>query len=174
MRRPKTALAPAAGIALSILTATTLAAQDSGSITGTLDLEPARWTLSGGDAVPDSTWSDTEDGIRFVLHAYPQAEPDSVEDSIEIAFFARGMSTEADVTDSAVHLQRIVQGQTLIAASENIDITLETLVRQGDRIVIAGSLVAVMTPGGTSGLAVSPENDVTFDGNFQATVDRSK
>lgn len=162
--------------ALALLSAlpTGLTAQNvTGTITGTLGLDPANWTIVETDDVAASGWEDTENGYRMTVIGYPDVEQPSPDNAITITFTADAGAVEPAAEDARVE---IAQGEDapLVATDENIDFSLTAFVVEGSDIVVAGDLVAAMTPGGSEGIVPEGADAVTFDGNLQATIQRGE
>ena len=158
---------------LAALPAPLVAQQEAaGSITGTLDLDNAVWYVKGGSQEPGSQWRDTADGRLVRLVGYPDQDPEGIGGAIAIDFEAAG--NPRDLNPQNVEVTYYPEGgdTTFHADNENVDLTLTALTVQGDEMALAGDVVATMTPGGAERLVIDAEEDITVDGNFQATLYR--
>jgi len=151
-----------------IAAAPAFAQEGAGTVTGTLDLNDARWVVAGAGADPASTWREADGVYEIRLVATPEAGGPADSGSLTIDITAEAGATEAEVVSARVAMQG--EGRNYIAEGENVDLSLTAVEPEGSDIAIAGSVVATMTPGGARGLVVETETGRTLDGNFQATV----
>src|SRR6056297_3825465 len=87
--------------------ATPLAAQDgTGSITGTLNLDDARWVVASAGEGPTSSYSQSEEGTRIVIVATPDPEATGGPGTLTLEIAAETGAVEARVTDARVELKR--------------------------------------------------------------------
>lgn len=172
---PHPAFAAAALAALFVATVATAqegANPGSGSVTGTLDTDPARWIVIGHADGDGSTWH--EDGGRDVVRlvAAPQDAPGNTSGpgALTLAFTAQSGATEPEIVEAQITYRG--DGRDFVASGENVDLSLTALAAQGGDIAVTGSFVATLTPGGATGLIITAEAGQVIDGNFQATVPR--
>ena len=161
------------------LLATPLAAQDvSGTITGTLGLEPASWYVSTLDDTGGSGWDRTDNAVDVRLVGLVSREAASLsQGALTIDIQTEGNPTEMDVTDFTIRLLSDgavgEAGETYSASAANADLDLETLEISGNSMVLAGSFSGRLIEGGAEELVLdSSVPSVTVDGNFQATLAR--
>jgi hypothetical protein len=160
-------------LALLLVLPTGLAAQNvKGTITGTLGLDPANWTILETDEVPSSRWEEAGESYRVTIVGYPEAEQPSPENAITITFTADAGAVEPVAQKARVEIARD-GAEPLVAGDQNIDFSLTAFEVEETDIAMAGNLVAAMAPGGSDGLVVEGDDALTFDGNFQATVPRA-
>jgi hypothetical protein len=175
MTRPLSCALPAALLAATLPAATLPAqarAQDQdgvGSVTGTLDLNDARWIVAGAGET-SSTWSDEDGTMEIRLVATPEAGGPADSGTLSIEITADAGATEAEVTSARVTMQGA--SRDYIANPENVDLTLTAVEPQDGDLALAGSVTATMTPGGAEGLVIETQAGRTLDGNFQATIPR--
>jgi len=145
--------------------------ETGGTISGTLDLEPAVWSVASVDGELASSWAPTSTArlVRLVGIARQSGES-GLTDSLIITFRAAGNPAEPDVQDPLVAYFPAGSDRTWMAEGENVDLSVEALEVSGESMAVAGSFVALMTPGGTEGLVEEDADLVTVDGNFQATL----
>ncbi|MEO0703795.1 MAG: hypothetical protein AAFY80_16785 [Pseudomonadota bacterium] len=159
-------LAPAFALCL---TATPVAAQDgTGSITGTLDFDPARWVVASAGDGPTSGWSEDAAGTDIRLVGTPEALGEGGPGTLTIEMDVQAGAIEARAQDVRIELQR--GDGTLVATSENIDLSLTAFQAEGEDLAIAGNIVATLTPDPTADVVIDADAAVTLDGNFQATI----
>ncbi|MFD0859858.1 hypothetical protein [Roseovarius aquimarinus] len=167
-------IAPLAA-ALTLAAAPIGAQQTDGTVTGTLDFEERVWNVAGADAERPSGWQETEGALEARIRAIPGASASETAGPSEIltlSFTARQDGTTPEAEDLRVTLTGGAEGD-LSAAPANTDITLNALSVEGTDMIVAGSFVAVLTPGDTEELvAADAEGAVTLDGNFQATIEQ--
>ena len=140
----------------------------SGTITGTIDLDDARWVLSAPESAEGSTWRDRGGTTEVRLVGRP--EPGATRDSgrLVLTFTADTGVQAAEVQDARATFRR--DGQRYAAEGANLDLTLSALEPEGQDVAVAGSFVARLAPGGATGdLRIETEGPV-IDGNFQGTV----
>lgn len=151
------------------LLAAPLGAQEgTGTITGTLDLDPAKWVVASRGDRPTSAVSSTENGTEIRIVGTPEPESDGGTGTLTMEIEAEAGAIEARATDVRIELQR--GEDMLFAESENIDLTIEAYRQAGSDLAIAGSFVAVLSPEPQDSVMIASENGVTIDGNFQATI----
>lgn len=155
-------------LALCLLPFPLIAQTGTGTITGTLDLDPARWVVASAGDRPTSAYSTEGSATEIRLVGTPDPEGEGDAGTLTIVIEAETGAVEARVTDVRIELQR--DDDVLSADSQNIDLTLEAFQQAGDDLALAGSFVATLTPGSAEGLVVTTEAGVTLDGNFQATI----
>lgn len=158
----------AAPLAFSLLASAAVAQDGTGTITGTLNLAPARWIVASAGDGPTSLWTETESGAEIRLVGTPEPESDGGRGTLTIEIEVLSGAIEARATDVRVELQG--RDETLVAETPNIDLTLEAYQPSGEDLVLAGSLFANLTPDPTGELIIDSDESVTFDGNFQATI----
>lgn len=158
----------AAPLAICLLAGPLFAQSGTGSITGTLDLDPARWIVASAGEGPTSTWTEADGRVEVRLVGTPDPEGNGGPGTLTIEMQVLAGPVEAQTIDARVELQRT--DGTLVAGSENVDLSLNAFQSTGGDLVLAGSIVATLTPEPTGGLVVDPEVGVTIDGNFQATI----
>ncbi|MEY8838828.1 hypothetical protein AB9K41_07325 [Cribrihabitans sp. XS_ASV171] len=158
---------------LTLLAVPALAQQDSsGTISGTFDAADTVWSIEepGREGLPDSGWSMTDGPIEVTLSAIPDKAEMGLHGVLVVEFtLAEAPGADAGA-DASVRLMDSERGQDLRAGPENIDIALTTVEREGDSLILAGDLVATMTPGGSDGLVLDDQSARLLDGNFQATL----
>lgn len=143
-----------------------------GTISGTMDLDDAVWHVALDGPAGQSGWRNTEDGREVRLIGYPQEEPGDAAGALTITFVAAGGLDEPEARDLRVVYLPEEGDLRYRAEGENVDLTLSALDMQDSDIQISGSFFAGMTPGGAAGLTVNPDEGITVDGNFQATLTR--
>lgn len=153
---------------LALLPLSALAQDGIGSVTGTLDLDDARWIVAGAEGTPASTWRRQDGTYEIRLVATPQAGGADGVGVLTIDITAEAGATEAEVTSARVTMQG--SGRDYVATPENVDLSLTAVEPEGADIAVAGSFQATMTPGGAEGLVIETQAGRTVDGNFQATV----
>lgn len=163
----------------ALLIATPAVAQDQsagGSISGTLGQDSVSWTvtapLENSDLAP-SDWSDAEDGHSVRIVGFPSQSAEAGADAMILEFTTEGTPSDAGVSEAAVEYHASGETEPLMASTQNIDLTLSSMEREGDTLAVSGSVVATMTPGGSDDLIIDAQGAQTFDGNFQATVPMS-
>ena len=144
----------------------------AGSVTGTFGLDDARWVVAGADAPQPSRWSETDAGDEIRMVATPEAGGETGQGTLVITLTAETGATEASLASARIEYQG--EGRELMAAGENVDLTLTAFEPQGSDVAVAGSFAAMLTPGGASGLVLEAEAGQTIDGNFQATIPRAE
>lgn len=163
-------------VALTIAAAPALthAQETGGTVTATLDLDQRSWIVSGHGAPKPSQWSEAEDGLSAEINAIPDAASAGVTEPAErltLRFMAAATGASAKAENLKITLEGLDGGETLTAAPQNTDITLNALSVEGTDMIVAGSFVAVLTEGPQTGLvAADADGAVTIDGNFQATI----
>jgi hypothetical protein len=165
-----TPFARALSVALPLAAALPVPAQDAdgiGTVTGTLDLDDARWVIAGAGETA-STWREDDGTLEIRLVATPDAGGVTDAGTLTIDITADAGATEASVTSARVEMQG--DGRAYIAGPENVDLSLTAVAPEGSDLALAGSLQATMTPGGAEGLVIETQAGRTLDGNFQATV----
>ncbi|RDC75240.1 hypothetical protein DLJ49_00335 [Rhodovulum sp. 12E13] len=169
MTRALTLTLPGALLAAALpAAALAQAGAGAGTVTGTLDLDDARWIVAGADGDPSSTWREEDGRWDIRLVATPEAGGVSGPGTLTIEFTAEAGATEADVTEARVTME--AGSRDYIAEDENVDLSLTAVEAEGSDMVIAGSFQATMTPGGATGLVIETQAGRVVDGNFQATV----
>lgn len=162
-----------AAVATCLALATPGVAQDVlDTITGTLDLDPAIWYVkTGGDASSGWKWVGNEVEIR--LDGRVRRDADAVaEGGLTILMRTQGNPTEMNV-DEFTFRYLSEDGVVYSADDENADLRIEALFISDDEMAIAGSFAGRLIQGGAEDLVIRDAvNDVTVDGNFQATVPR--
>jgi len=154
--------------ASTFLASSVFAQGGTGSITGELALDPVSWTVAVGGDGPTSSWSEDQNSGSIRLVGTPDGNSDGGAGTLIIEMDVAKGPQEPNPTDIRIALQR--SEDTLIANSENIDLTLESFQIEGSDIVLAGSFVATMAEEPKVGLVLSPDEGTVLDGNFQATV----
>jgi hypothetical protein len=165
-------------IALAALAAMPVAAQETapvggseGTISGTLDLEEASWQVVEGEGETTTGWEATEGNRRVRIAGVPVSGGTAGDaGSILIAFTAAGTPTVAEAQDALVRFQDAERNEPWVAEGPNVDLSVEAVDMRGADMVVAGSVVARMSPGGADGLLTDEAALKTFDGNFQATI----
>lgn len=153
------------------LAATPMLAQDgTGSITGTLDLDDARWTVASAGPGPTSAFAETDDFTAIRLVGQPETGSDGGAGTLLIEIAASVGAEEVEAEDVRIGLLR--GGETLVALSENIDLTITSYLPEASDLAISGSFTALMTEAPQDDLIIDSESGVTIDGNFQATIPR--
>lgn len=142
-----------------------------GTISGTLDLDPAVWNIEAGDGELTSFWAptDTARRVQIVGLARQNGETD-LTDALIIMFDAAGNPTEPEAENPVVAHFPAGSDQTWIAEGENIGLSVEALEVFGESMTVTGSFVGQMTPGGTDSFVAQDAEIITVDGNFQATL----
>lgn len=143
-----------------------------GTISGTLELEDATWSLAEADDLPASGWEETGNGYSVTIIGYPTPDPASMDGAMTLSFVTDGQISEATIKDAKVTLNR--DDPPLMAETRNLDIALNSFEIAGDSLALAGDVVARMVPGGADRLIIDTENAVIFDGDFQATIFRQE
>lgn len=162
-------------LALIILPAAAALAQgSSGTITGAYNADDAAWTVAeGGDGgFPASGWVDREDGLNVTLVGSPGPGGLSETGTLVMRFSMTGAPQELRAVEPSVSMVTAGDAESLVAGSENIDLTVTALERNDETLSIAGDVVATLTPGGTGELTIDNEDAILIDGNFQATLTR--
>jgi hypothetical protein len=158
-------------LAMCILAAPVTAQDGAGTITGTLDLKPARWIAAGAGEEPTSGWTETDTGTEIRLVGTPEAQGDGGAGTLTIQMDVETGAIEARVSEVEVMLQR--SNETWVSNSETIDLTLEAFQPSGNDVVVAGSFVTTVFADSVEGLATDSGKGLTIDGNFQATVPKA-
>jgi hypothetical protein len=140
----------------------------SGTITGTIDLEQARWVLSAPEGARGSAWRD--EGGTMEVRLVGRPEPGATRDSgrLVLSFTADAGVQAAEVQGARVVFDR--DGQRYAAEGANVDLTLSAVEAEGQDIAVAGSFAARLAPGGATGELRIDAEGPTIDGNFQGTV----
>lgn len=153
-----------------------IAQQSRGTITGTLDLDEAAWTVAPAASGASTGWNETEAGreVRIVARPRGSTSEESVGNILTISMTAVGNAVEAEAADIRVTYIDS-KGQELTAEGPNVELSLTALAEEGDELAVAGDLVATLTPGQGDGIVLRADagDGAVFDGNFQATILRS-
>ncbi len=157
-------------IAPLVATAPVLAQDGAGvgTVTGTLDLDDARWVVAGGRDAPSSSWNKNDGTWEIRLVATPEAGGPSDPGTLTIDFTAEAGATEATVTEARVTMEG--KSSDYVAEGENVDLSLTAIEAGGSDVAVSGSFQATMTPGGATGLVIETQAGRVVDGNFQATI----
>lgn len=161
-----------ASLAFCLMASSVFAQVGSGSITGTLDLHPARWTVATAGEEPTSSWTNKNTGAEIRLVGTPEAESGGGPGTLTIEIDVTTGPVEARATDFRVELRQ-TEG-TLVAQNENIELSLEAFQTAGEDLVVAGSFIATLTPEPIDRLLIDPDKGVVLDGNFQATIRKTQ
>jgi hypothetical protein len=140
----------------------------AGTVTGTLDLDEARWIVAGEDGEPSSAWREKDGRWEIRLIATPEAGEPAGRGALTIHMTAKAGATEAAVTSARVSMEG--DSRDYAAEGENVDLSLTAAEPEGSDLAISGSFQATMTPGGATGLVIETEAGRVVDGNFQATL----
>ena len=142
----------------------------AGTVSGRLDGDPASWSILDGEDV-ETGWQDVEGGARVTLDAYPEATQIDRADRLRIVFTAAGTAEEREAQEIEVTFST---GDTqMIAAGQNVDLSLNGVEIEGDSLVVSGNVTATLSEGGSKDLLIGEDRGTTIDGNFQATVFRA-
>lgn len=164
---------PSAAFALMLAAAPVLSQEASGTVEGTLALEDVRWSVApGGDGQPATGWRKTEGGYAVQIAAFPTSAAERSEDVLVIRFVAQGVPDAFEAVEPSVALTRPEQDRPLRSLPVNTDLTLSVAEREGDELVVAGSVHGRMTPGGEGEIVPDLAELTTVDANFQATLSR--
>lgn len=158
----------ATALAVCALTVPVLAQDGTGTISGTLDLQPASWVVASAGDGPTSGWTETDHATRITLVGTPEARSDGGPGTLTIEMDVTAGAIEAQVTDAEITLQRA--DEAWVSNSETVDLRLEAYQRSGTDLVVAGSFAATLFADPVGGLVVDTAEGVTVDGNFQATI----
>ncbi|MGR3455484.1 hypothetical protein [Pseudooceanicola sp.] len=171
-----------AGLATLLLGSAALAsaaqAQDTrGTITGTKDLDPAKWyvTADAGDGL--SGWRRDGNEVEVRLSGHPLRESEGVtEGTLTIAFRTDGNPDRMEVDDFSLVLVPDEDGAAEAnyrADATNATLEIGAMRISGDGMTLAGSFSGQLTPGGAEEIVADRDvPDITIDGNFQATIPR--
>lgn len=161
---------------VAIATAT-FAQVATGTITGTLELEPATWYVmpGGDDNLSGWTWNGNEVSVRIVGFVRRDM-PLSTQGALTIDFRTEGNPTESEVGQFTISLtpeDGTAQGPDYSAGAANANLRIEALVISEDRMAVAGSFAGKLVEGGAQEFVLDGDTPaVTVDGNFQATLPR--
>lgn len=135
-----------------------------GSVTGTLDLQPAEWRVMQGTETDGSHWSEEDGALSIRMSGVLDGTGER--NRLVIAFDLTGPASSADATDMRIALTHPDFDRPLRATAEDISLDLTTMTQLSDSVVIAGGLNALLQVPEAEGDA----GDVTLDANFQATL----
>jgi len=155
-------------VILFFLAAPVFAQDSSGTITGTLEFDEARWGITSIDAGPETMFEQGETDTQILLVGTPDGSDEGGPGTLIIDIAAATGATEAVVTEVRMELMR--ENGRLFAENANIDLTLEAYELTGDALVVAGSFTATLTPTARDGLVATPGDGMPFSGEFQATI----
>lgn len=165
-------------IASSLAIAGPAVAQEvTGTITGTLALEPAVWyvTSSEGESLSGWEWDGNEVVVRLVGHVRRDTAS-ATEGAVTIVFRTVGNPTELNVSEFTISLDPDGEdgdGPHYTAGAANADLDVEALVVSDDEMALGGSFAGRLILGGADELVLDEDvPSVTVDGNFQATIPR--
>lgn len=170
---------PCTAIFSAFLLATPMAAQDvSGTITGTLELEPANWYVSAVESTDASGWDRTGNAVDVRLVGLASRDaPRTMEGALAMTFQIAGNPTDMNVQSFRISFfsggDVGEDGLTYSADAANADLSVEALQISGDTMVLAGSFAGRLIEGGAEALVLdNSAPSVTVDGNFQASLPR--
>ncbi|MEE4121385.1 MAG: hypothetical protein V2I65_20500 [Paracoccaceae bacterium] len=157
-------------IAPLVATAPALAQDGAGvgTVTGTPDLDDARWVVAGGRDAPSSSWSESDGTWQIRLVATPEAGGAADPGTLTIDFTAEAGATEVAVTEARVTIEG--ESRDYVAEGGNVDLSLTAIEATHSDVAVSGSFEATMTVGGATGLVIETQAGRVVDGNFQATV----
>jgi hypothetical protein len=162
-----------ATFALLLAVAPATGQEASGTVEGTLALEEVRWIVApGGDDGPTSAWQEADRGYAVQIAAFPTREAERSQDALVIRFVAEGAPGAFEAIEPSVTLLRPEEDRPLRSLPVNTDLTLAVAQREGDELVVSGSLHGRMTPGGEGEIEADLEGLTTVDASFQATIER--
>lgn len=170
----ETCLAIASSLAIA---APALAQEATGTITGTLGLEPTVWyvTSAEGESLSGWEWDGNEVVVRLVGHVRRDTAT-ATEGTLTVTFRTSGNPTELDVSAFTIALDPQGpegEGPDYSAGPENADLDVEALVISEDEMALGGSFAGRLILGGAGRLVLDEDvPSVTVDGNFQATIPR--
>lgn len=169
----------ASAVAFVVAAALPAAAQQdlspsAGTITGTLQLDDAVWHVVAGDGPDGSGWTATETGREVRIVGAPRESiAGTPVDTLHVSFTAAGNPTEPVVKDARVEFRAAGEDAVWVAEQPNVLVEVNAIEVGGGEMAIAGDIVARMTPGGSDNLVIDTDDLVTFDGNFQATLQQT-
>ncbi|ABV93284.1 hypothetical protein Dshi_1542 [Dinoroseobacter shibae DFL 12 = DSM 16493] len=158
-------------LCLGLAAAPVAAQTGAGSITGTLELDDARWVVASAGEGPVSGFSQTGADTEIRIVGTPEPHSPAGQGTLVLEIEAEAGMTEIDPQQVTVSLDH--DGDTLVADDENIDLTVTAFMAGPSDLAIAGSFTAYMTENPQDGLIVDADTGgMRIDGNFQATIPR--
>ena len=162
----------------SVAIATAALAQvATGTITGTLELEPASWYVMPGEDDTLSGWTRTGNEVNVRIVGFVRRDmPLSAQGALTIDFQTEGNPTELEVGEFTISLtpeDATAEGADYSAGAGNANLRIEAFVIAEDTMSVSGSFSGRLVEGGAQELVLDEDTPaVTVDGNFQATLPR--